>query len=49
MTQLIKFFFVSEEDENGGFQLIPALVMLLLALGFQGAIVYILVSSLLQS
>jgi hypothetical protein len=45
MSQLIKRFFVSAK-ENGGFQLIPAIVVFLLALSFQGAIVYIMISSL---
>ena len=40
MSQLI--------EENGGFQLIPAIAVFLLALSFQGAIVYIMISSLLQ-
>jgi len=40
MSQLIK------EQKNGGFQLIPAIVVFLLALSFQGAIVYIMISSL---
>jgi hypothetical protein len=48
MSRLIKLFFVSGKTENGGFQLIPTIVVLLLALSFQGAIVYIMVSSLLQ-
>jgi len=48
MSQLIKLFFVSEKEENEGFQVIPAIVMLLLLLSFQGAIVYVLVSSILQ-
>jgi len=48
MSQLIKFFFVSSKEKNGGFQLIPAIVVFLLALSFQGAIVYIMISSLLQ-
>jgi phosphate starvation-inducible membrane PsiE len=47
MSQLIKRFFVSAK-ENGGFQLVPAIVVFLLALSFQGAIVYIMISSLLQ-
>ena len=46
MSQLIKLFFVSDKEKNGGFQLIPAIVVLLLALSFQGAIVYIMISSL---
>ena len=40
MSQLI--------EENGGLQLIPAIVVFLLALSFQGAIVYNMISSLLQ-
>ena len=48
MSQLIKLFFVSSKEKNGGFQLIPAIVVFLLALSFQGAIVYIIISSLLQ-
>ena len=48
MSRRIKLFFVSGKAENGGFQLIPAIVVSLLALSFQGAIVYIMVSSLLQ-
>ena len=48
MSRRIKLFFVSGKADNGGFQLIPAIVVLLLALSFQGAIVYIIVSSLLQ-
>ena len=48
MSQLIKLFFVSSKEKNGGFQLIPAIVVFLLALSFQGAIVYIMISSLLQ-
>jgi len=48
MSQLIKFFFVASKEKNGGFQLIPAIVVFLLALSFQGAIVYIMISSLLQ-
>lgn len=48
MSQLIKFFFVSGNEENRGFQLLPAIVMLLLALTFQGAIIYVMVSSFFQ-
>lgn len=48
MSQLIKLFFVSTKGENGGFELIPAIVVFLLVLSFQGAIVYIMISSLLQ-
>jgi hypothetical protein len=48
MSQLIKLFFISSKEKNGGFQLIPALVVFLLALSFQGAIVYIIISILLQ-
>jgi len=48
MSQRIRLFFVSTKEENGGFQLIPAIVVFLLALSFQGAIVYIMISSLLQ-
>jgi hypothetical protein len=35
-------------EENGGFKPIPAIVVLLLALSFQGAIVYIMISGFLQ-
>ena len=45
MSPLIKRFFVSPE-ENRDFQSIRAIVVLLLVLSFQGAIVYIMVSSL---
>lgn len=45
MFPLIKRFFVSPE-ENRDFQSIRAIVVLLLVLSFQGAIVYIMVSSL---
>ena len=48
MSQRIRLFFVSTKEENGGFQLIPAIVVFLLALSFQGAIVYIMISSLLR-
>jgi hypothetical protein len=48
MSQLIKLLLVSAKEENGGFQLIPAVVVFLLALSFQGAIAYIIISSLLQ-
>jgi asparagine N-glycosylation enzyme membrane subunit Stt3 len=48
MSQLIKLPFVSDKKENGGFKLIPAVVVFLLALSFQGAIVYIIIASLLQ-
>jgi len=48
MLQLIKRFFVSAKEENRSFQLVPAIVVFLLALSFQGAIVYIMISSLLQ-
>jgi len=48
MSQRIRLFFVSTKEENGGFQLLPAIVVFLLALSFQGAIVYIMISSLLQ-
>ena len=47
MSQLVNLFFVSSKEENGGFQLIPAIVVFLLALSFQGAIAYIVISSLL--
>jgi asparagine N-glycosylation enzyme membrane subunit Stt3 len=36
------------KKENGGFKLIPAIIVFLLALSFQGAIFYIMISSLLQ-
>ena|ERR1043165_8182175 len=48
MSQQIKLLFVSSKEKNGGFQLITAIVVFLLALSFQGAIVYIMISSLLQ-
>ena len=48
MSQRIRLFFVSTKEENGGFQLLPAIVVFLLALSFQGAIVYIMISSLLR-
>jgi hypothetical protein len=48
MSQLIKFFLVSGKEENRGFQLLPAIVMLLLAISFQGAIIYVMVSSFFQ-
>jgi hypothetical protein len=46
MLPLIKRFFVSRKEENQVFQSIRAIVVLLLVLSFQGAIVYIMVSSL---
>ena len=48
MSQLIKFFLISGKEENRGFKLLPAIVMLLLALSFQGAIIYVMVSSFFQ-
>jgi len=48
MSQLIELFFVSDKEKNGGFQLIPAIVVFLFALSFQGAIVYIMISSLVH-
>jgi len=46
MLQLIKRFFISLKDENSVFQSTRAIIVLLLVLSFQGAIVYIIVSSL---
>ena len=46
MLQLIKQFFISLKDENRVFQSTRAIIVLLLVLSFQGAIVYIIVSSL---
>jgi hypothetical protein len=48
MSQLFKRLFVSAKEKNGGFQLLPAIVVFFLVLSFQGAIVYIMISSLLQ-
>jgi len=46
MLQLIKRLFVSPKEESRGFQSIQTIVVVLLVLSFQGAIVYIMVSSL---
>ena len=46
MFQIFKRFFVSAKEENRVFQSTRAIVVLLLVLSFQGAIVYIMVSSL---
>jgi len=46
MRRLAKYFFISENEENRIFQLIRGVVVALLALGFQGAIVYVMISSL---
>jgi len=46
MLQLIKRFSVSRKEENGVFQSVRTIVVLLLVLSFQGAIVYVIVSSL---
>jgi len=46
MLQRMKRFFVLAKEENGVFQSTRAIVVLLLVLSFQGAIVYVVVSSL---
>jgi len=47
MLQLIKRFSNSLKKENRVFQSIRAIVVLLLVLSFQGAVVYVIFSSLL--
>lgn len=46
MLQIMKRFFVSIKEESPMFQLIRGIIVLLLVLSFQGAIVYIMISSL---
>jgi hypothetical protein len=46
MRRLVKYFFISAQEENRTFELIRGIVVLLLVLGFQGAIVYVMISSL---
>jgi len=43
---LIKRFLVSQNEENRFFQSIRTIIVLLLVLSFQGAVVYVMVSSL---
>jgi len=46
MSQLLKRISVSRKEENQIFQSIRTIVVLLLVLSFQGAIVYVMISSL---
>jgi len=47
MLQSIKNFFKSSMEENGVFERVRAIVVLLLVITFQGATIYIMVSGLL--
>jgi len=45
MKRLVQYFFNSSKEESGIFPVIRGIVVFLLVLTFQGAIVYIMISS----
>jgi len=46
MLPLIKRFSISRKEQNGVFQSVRTIIVLLLVLSFQAAIAYVMVSSL---